>query len=71
MTLDRPRHPWYANAVPVGDRRSLAASFSGRPSLPGAGLPPCFTLAGFDGMAVGSQVLKDRVVLVIPTMLMA
>lgn len=36
---------------------------SGGPTVSGAGLPPCFTVTGFGGMAIDSQVLEDGVVL--------
>lgn len=38
----------------VGGGHSLAATSSGGPSVYRAGLPPCFTIAGFDGMALES-----------------
>lgn len=56
-----------------GGRHFLAATGAGGPPVPGSHIPPCFTNSGFNGLAIESQVLKDRGLSasVIPTVLRA
>ena len=39
---------------------ALAAASAGGPTVPRSYTPSCFTVAGFNGMAIESQVLRDR-----------
>lgn len=56
----------------TGCRHALEAFSMKRFFVPRADLPPCFTISGFDSVAIESKVLRDRVSgTVIPAMLKA